>query len=144
MTVPRTTRKKRNKQRGMTILEIMIVLAIIALVMGFLIGPKVMRMFGESKVDIAKLQVKEYADSAYLMWQKNNPSKACPASLAELNEYTNRKSSKDGKPDIADSWGNDMVMMCGANLPPGARGIAVYSMGEDAKPNTPDDIKSWE
>jgi prepilin-type N-terminal cleavage/methylation domain-containing protein len=143
--VTRTTpRRKRNKQRGMTILEIMIVLAIIALVMGFLIGPKVMRMFGESKVDIAKLQVKEYADSAYLMWQKNNPSKACPASLAELNEYTNRKSAKDGKPDIADSWGNDMVMLCGANLPPGARGIAVYSVGEDAKPGTADDIKSWE
>jgi general secretion pathway protein G len=145
LSTTRTNRKRRrNKQRGMTILEIMIVLAIIALVMGFLIGPKVMKMFGESKVDIAKLQVKEYADSAYLLWQKNNPSKACPASLAELNEYTNRGTSKDGKPNIADSWGNDMVMLCGQSLPPGARGLAVFSMGEDGKPNTTDDIKSWE
>jgi len=142
-TVPTRVARKRRRQGGMTILEIMIVLAIIALVMGFLIGPKVMKMFGESKVDLTKLQVKEYADSAYLMWQKNNPSKACPASLGDLNEYTNRK-MKDGKPDISDSWGNDMVMMCGQNLPPGARGLAVYSVGEDGKPNTSDDIKSWE
>lgn len=140
---PAAARRRRRRQRGMTILEIMIVLAIIALVMGFLIGPKVIRMFGESKSDLTKLQVKEYADSAYLMWQKNNPGKACPASLADLNQYTNRK-SKDGKPDIADSWGNDMIMMCGQNLPPGAMGIAVMSVGEDGKPNTGDDIKSWE
>jgi hypothetical protein len=37
-----------------------------------------------------------------------------------------------------------MTMLCGQNLPPGARGIAVFSNGEDGKPNTSDDIKSWE
>jgi prepilin-type N-terminal cleavage/methylation domain-containing protein len=138
----RTTRPRR-RQGGMTILEIMIVLAIIALVMGFLIGPKIMKMFGDSKVDITRMQVKEYADSAYLMWQKNHQGSSCPASLGDLNEYTNRK-TKDGKPDIADAWGVDMTMLCGQNLPPGARGLAVFSNGEDGKPNTSDDIKSWE
>ena len=44
-------------QRGMTLLEIMIVLAILALVMGLVVGPRVMKMFGESKVDIARLTV---------------------------------------------------------------------------------------
>lgn len=141
--ISRRTARRRRRQRGMTILEIMIVLAIIALVMGFLIGPKVMKMFADSKSDLTRMAVKDYADSAYMMWQRNNQGKSCPQSLGELNEYTNRK-PKDGKPDISDSWGNDLIMMCGQNLPPGVRGIAVQSIGEDGKANTSDDIKSWE
>ena len=46
--------RSRRAQRGMTLLEIMIVLAILALVMGLVVGPRVMKMFGESKVDIAE------------------------------------------------------------------------------------------
>jgi len=38
-------RRRRSAQRGMTLLEIMIVLAILALVMGLVVGPKVMKMF---------------------------------------------------------------------------------------------------
>ena len=45
-------KSRRVAQRGMTLLEIMIVLAILALVMGLVVGPRVMKMFGESKVDI--------------------------------------------------------------------------------------------
>jgi len=48
-------------QRGMTLLEIMIVLAILALVMGLLVGPKVMKAFSSSKVDITKLKLKKYS-----------------------------------------------------------------------------------
>ena len=46
---------RRSPKRGMTLLEIMIVLAILALVMGLVVGPRVMKMFGKSKVDIAAL-----------------------------------------------------------------------------------------
>jgi hypothetical protein len=35
-------------------------------------------------------------------------------------------------------------MICGAVLPPGAKGIAVMSLGEDGKEGTADDLKSWE
>src|SRR5262245_29624472 len=138
----RNRTRTRKRQRGMTIIEIMIVLAIIALVMGFLVGPKVMKMFGESKVDITKLQLKEYSDQAYGLWARNNPGKACPAALGDLNEYTNRKQSKDGKADVADAWGNDMVMRCPP--PPGATGIGVVSAGEDGKIDTGDDLHSWD
>ena len=42
-----STRKiVRNAQRGMTLLEIMIVLAILALVMGFLVGPRISEITG--------------------------------------------------------------------------------------------------
>lgn len=126
-----------GSQRGMTLLEIMIVLAILALVMGLVVGPRVMKMFGESKVDIARATVKKYAFEAYPSWSAAHPDKACPEKLEDLNEYMNNK-------DIKDPWGGSYKMLCGPNLPPGAKGLAVASPGEDGKDGTTDDIKSWE
>jgi general secretion pathway protein G len=128
-------RSAARLQRGMTLLEIMIVLAIIALVMGFLVGPQVMKALGSSRGDVAKATVKKYAFEAYTQWSMRN--QGCPADLGVLNEYMNNKDTKD-------PWGNDYVMLCGDQLPAGAKGIGVFSIGEDAKPNTDDDIKSWD
>jgi general secretion pathway protein G len=129
-------RRRRRRERGMTLLEIMIVLAILALVMGLVVGPRVMKMFGESKVDIAKATVKKYAFEAYPSWSQAHPDKACPERLEDLNEYMNNKDTKD-------PWGGNYKMMCGPNLPPGAKGLAVMSPGEDGKEGTSDDVKSW-
>ncbi len=121
----------------MTLLEIMIVLAILALVMGLLVGPKVMKMFGESKIDTTKIKIKKYAFEAYPSWSASHPDKGCPEKLADLNEYMNSDDSND-------SWGKPLKMMCGSTLPAGARGVAVMSAGEDGKEGTADDLKSWE
>ncbi|HEX8106625.1 MAG TPA: hypothetical protein VF516_02805 [Kofleriaceae bacterium] len=43
-----------------------------------------------------------------------------------------------------DIWGRPLKLLCGANLPPGAKGIGVLSLGEDGKEGTADDIKSWQ
>ena len=123
--------------RGMTLLEIMIVLAIIALVMGLVVGPRVMKAFSHSRVDIAKDTVRMYVFEAYPQWSAANPSKQCPDDLSALNEYMNNKNTND-------PWGNPYKMLCGQNLPSGAKGIAVMSAGEDGKEGTDDDIKSWE
>ena len=123
--------------RGMTLLEIMIVLAIIALVMGLVVGPRVMRMFASSKVEIARDTVRKYAYEAYPSWSAAHPDKACPERLEDLNEYMNNKDTKD-------PWGGQYRMMCGQNLPAGAKGLAVSSPGEDGKDGTSDDIKSWD
>ncbi|MBP9086509.1 MAG: prepilin-type N-terminal cleavage/methylation domain-containing protein [Kofleriaceae bacterium] len=128
---------QRRGQRGMTLLEIMIVLAILALVMGLVVGPRVLAMFGESKVKIAKATVGKYANEAFPQWSMNNTGKACPGQLNDLNTYMN---NADGK----DPWGTPYKMLCGSNLPAGAKGLAVISAGEDAKEGTADDIKSWE
>jgi general secretion pathway protein G len=131
------TRHLARSQRGMTLLEIMIVLAILALVMGLVVGPRVMRMFGKSKVDIAQLTVKKYAYEAFGEWSQAHPDKACPDKLEDLTQYMDSK-------DVKDPWGNPYKMFCGQNLPAGAKGgLAVMSAGEDGKEGTEDDVKSW-
>ena len=131
------TRIAARSQRGMTLLEIMIVLAILALVMGLVVGPRVMRMFSKSKEDIAALTVKKYAYEAFGEWSQAHPDKACPDKLEDLSQYMDSK-------DIKDPWGNPYKMFCGQNLPAGAKGgLAVMSSGPDGKDGTEDDIKSW-
>jgi prepilin-type N-terminal cleavage/methylation domain-containing protein len=130
-------RARVRAQRGMTLLEIMIVLAILALVMGLLVGPKVMKMFAESKVDTTKIKLRKYAYEAYPSWSAAHPDKACPGNITEHNEYMNGNDSND-------SWGRPIKMMCGASLPAGAKGIALLSSGEDGKEGSEDDLKSWE
>jgi hypothetical protein len=80
----------------------------------------------------AKLAVEKLAFEEYPMWARDHPELACPASIDDL-----AKGAKD-------AWGNPYKMFCGANLPPGARGLAILSFGPDGKEGTPDDIKSWE
>jgi len=126
------------KQRGMTLLEIMIVLAIIALVMGLLVGPRVLALFSESKEDIAHDTVNLFVNDAYPLWARKHQDKPCPDKLEDLSEYMNKKDTKD-------PWGNPYKMLCGQTLPAGAKtGIAVMSAGKDGKEGTEDDIKSWE
>ena len=129
-------RLARNAQRGMTLLEIMIVLAILALVMGFLVGPKVMAAFGGAKIDIAKDTMKKYVYEAYPQWSAHNPSKACPGNISELYEYMN-DSAKD-------PWGHPYTMLCGDQLPAGAKGLAITSDGPDGKAGSDDDLRSWD
>ncbi len=128
-------------QRGLTMLEIMIVIAILGLVMGLVIVPKVMGMFGKSQKNLAKLAADKFAFEAYPQWAMAHNDKPCPASLLEVAQNMG-KSEEDTK----DPWGTPFKMFCGpGNLPAGVKnGIAVLSFGEDRVENTPDDIKSWE
>jgi general secretion pathway protein G len=136
-------RGRRPGQAGMTLLEIMIVLAILALVMGLLIGPKVMEMFSESKDETAKMAVRKLASEGATHYTRHNPSKACPDNVEQLGQEIDMKPDPKSK-KLLDAWGSPYVMFCGANLPPGARGIAVMSLGPDQKQGTADDIRSWD
>jgi len=88
------TRRQRRRAgkvtaRGlvaMTLLEIMIVLAILALVMGFLVGPRVFKALSSSKVETARNMVKKFAFEAYTDWSAKPGSKGCPQ-LSDLTEF---------------------------------------------------------
>lgn len=139
----RSSRRFRSLRRlrpeaGMTLLEILIVLAILALVMGLLVGPRIFAAFQDSKADIARATAKKLAFEAYPQWSmKPSNQGKCPTT-ADLAEYVNQKA------EFTDPWGKPFIIKCGSDLPAGARGIAVMSAGEDGKEGTGDDLRSWE
>jgi general secretion pathway protein G len=128
-------RRKNRKQGGVTLVEIMIVLAIIALIMGFLVGPKVIAMFKDAKTQTAWMVSNEYV-GAYAKWMADNEEEGdCPAKLEDLTKYMNKKDTKD-------PWGSTFIMVCGEEA--GDGGFGVKSPGADKKDGTEDDIKSWQ
>lgn len=131
--------RRLARQAGMTLLEILIVLAIIALVMGFLFGPRLMDMFSDSKVKLAQIVVQDYANQAYARWSMDHPDKQCPDSINDLAKY-----GADQK-DVKDPWGKALVLYCGDTKPEGMTGtVGVLSHGPDGDLNTADDITSWD
>lgn len=89
----------------------------------------------QTKDQLAKIAVTKLAMEAYPQWAMAKPGKACPDSLAELIEYAEVKAE--------DPWGRPYRLLCGANLPANAIGLAVVSDGADGKADTDDDVKSW-
>lgn len=131
----RTQETRARALRGMTLLEIMIVLAILALVMGLLVGPRVFRAFQDSKAEIARSTVRKFAFEAYPQWSARPGARGCPA-ITDLTEWMNNKDTKD-------PWGNEYVVKCGGDLPQGTN-FGVMSFGPDGKDGTGDDLKSWD
>ena len=132
-------RAVRNNQRGLTLLEIMIVIAILGILIA-VVAPKVMDAFSESKAETTKIRVNRIVNEYYPRWLTQNADKTCPTTLLELGQAVD----KTMKPtEVNDMWGKPMKFFCGDTLPQGAKGLAVMSLGEDGKEGTPDDIKSW-
>jgi general secretion pathway protein G len=131
----------RAAHRGLTLLEIMIVIAILGLVMGLVVVPRVMDMFSSSKEKIAKLAVDQFAFKDGPQWQVS-AGKPCPETLLVVAQFIGK-----GPPDVIDPWDSPYELFCGKEaMPPGAAGnnFAVMSNGPDKKKGTEDDIKSWE
>jgi general secretion pathway protein G len=55
-------RKARHGEQGFTLVEMLVVIAIIGLIMG-LIGPRVLNYLSESKVKAAKIQMQSFSSS---------------------------------------------------------------------------------
>ena len=126
-------RRRRVRAAGFTLLEIMIVLAIIALIAGG-VGAAVFRSFNRAKLQVAKQRVKAVREAtAQYMIDNNN----CPQSLDVLigQKYLDRNNAKD-------PWDKPFVFKCpGTNDTDSAD---VSSAGPDKQDGTVDDIKSWD
>lgn len=129
------TRTVTKTQRGFTIMEVLIVLAIIALIMGVLVGPALFGASEEAKVkNTFALEVRMMG--AYEQWSAEH-TESCPNNISELYKYMNQETVKD-------LWGNEFIMACGPQAPPQAKGFGIISKGKDGKQGTPDDVVSWE
>ncbi len=136
----------KNSQ-GFTLVEILVVLAIIGLIAG-LVGPQIIKHLGSAKSDTAKLQIEDLSAALDLFYLENGryPSSdegvnALIEKPADLSTWNGPYLKKAKTPK--DPWGNEYRYQI-----PGEHGeFDLYSYGKDNSPGGEKDNKdifSWE
>jgi general secretion pathway protein G len=118
---------------GMSLIEIMVVMAIIGLLVG---GVAIVAtgQLAKAKVTDTKKRIAQMKTA--LQFYANDHSNPCPKDLTAL------KDEKLVKGDVRDPWGREFIFTC-----PGEKdkeGADLSSMGKDGKEGTDDDINSWD
>lgn len=126
-------RRRSRRSRGMTLIEIMVVVAIISMLMGT-VAIGAFSQLEKAKVKNAKMIIKA-CEQGLIAYQTDNTD-SCPKQLVDL--YSQKYITKEPK----DPWGEPLIFKC-----PGEHnkdGADLVSKGKDKQEGTPDDIKSWE
>lgn len=131
---PRGSRGMRALQRGFTLLEIMIVLAIMGLIVTG-VSIKVFSQLKKAKTQAARMGVKKIVDASGRFMA--GAGAGCPKGLEELISQ-----GELSKNDAKDPWGGPYVYRCPGTQDP--EGVDVISLGPDKQDGTTDDIRSWE
>ena len=124
---------RRRRARGMTLVEIMVVVAIIGMIMGAV----AVGAFGQlEKARVKNTKMIIHTVQEALVHYGTDNTDSCPKSLGDLvaQKYLNK--------DPKDDWGQPLIFVC-----PGQHntdGADIVSKGKDKQEGTQDDIKSWE
>jgi general secretion pathway protein G len=126
-------RARRRHDLGMTLFEIMIVFALIALIMGG-VGVGAYSQYKKGQMKTARIQVNEIMQKAQQYMMDNNNE--CPKSMDDLvaQKYLPQKKK--------DPWNKDFILRCPGQI--NTDGIDVISIGPDGSEGTADDIKAVE
>jgi hypothetical protein len=114
------------------VFKLIAVLAAVALLV-VVFGPRLRDFCNEPKADATRAKIMNYADEAFPIWSTSHPDRECPASLGELNEYTNHNDSND-------AWGRPLELHCDAVDRSSPIRLWIRSAGPDRRFNTDDDI----
>ena len=121
------TQKKRRRNAGMTLVEIMVVIIIMAMI-ATAVGVAVIPKLQQAKVNQARTDAATVA-SAVSMWLAELNGNDCPTmqELIENGDISANQSSKD-------PWDNDFQIECDGREP------VVHSAGPDGQFGSEDDI----
>lgn len=122
-------RARRRARRGVTLVEVLIVVAIMAVIAGgatLLVFPA----FKKAKIEAAKVGAEAVRQAAELYLNTEAEGDACPT----VKDLVQAKKLDEKKTD--DPWGSPYRVACeeGGDL-------RVYSNGNDRKEGTPDDVR---
>lgn len=133
-------RLARKAQRGLTLLEIMIVIAILGLLV-VIVVPRLMGAKAGADVNLAKVQVDKWKNN-YDMWALATKSDKECASISLIDDIGKFSGGKEtiAPEEFNDPWNHKIVIMCDEG---GVKGI--YSFGENGKDEKGDgdDVASW-
>ena len=134
----------KEKRRGFTLVEIMIVLAIIAM-LGSFVGVKIIDQFKKSKVDGTRIQMKQYEQTLQAYYLNHNVYPHTSQGLEALLHKPSVGKIPQNYPDggyfnkkelVKDPWGNQYRYVC-----EDYQTYTLSSDGPDGTPDTEDDIK---
>jgi general secretion pathway protein G len=123
--------RKLRRQRGFTILEIVIVFILLAGMMAF-VGPKIFEQMDRAKQNEAKIKMQHVAGQIEMYRLEVGKY---PASLQELLRAPGGAEGKWNGPyikeaDLKDAWGNDYTF----SVPGQGKPFDLISMGADGRP----------
>ena len=126
----RTRPRPARRQRGFTILEIVIVFILLAGIMSF-VGPKIFEQMGRAKSNEAKIRIQQLAGQVEMYKLEVGKYPENLQALVKQPPGTEGKwngpYAKD--PDLKDAWGNDYRF----TIPGQGKSYDLVSLGADGK-----------
>jgi len=129
----------RKGQRGLTLIEILVVVAILGMIAG-IVGITVANQLGEARIDTAKVQIKNIGDALELYKVKFNKYPTTAEGLDAL------VSPPEGRQPLMETIPSDPFGQDYLYVYPGTHNQSkfdLYSKGPDGTADTDDDITNW-
>lgn len=136
---------KHNKQNGFTLLEVMIVIAILGMIAGMVV-PNLMGSTDDAKIQSTAIEIRNLESTLDMYKLKAGQYPTTEQGMEALvtmpeMEPLPRNYPEDGflKKVPVDKWGNEYQL-----ISPGELGkYDLFSMGPDGEAGTDDDIGNW-